>query len=286
MRPTLTIALVLSSLAFGQAPKRLEFEVATVRPSGPVQTNGAQTPAAAQVDPSQIRLTYLTMRDFITRAYRVRAYQVDGPDWIASERYDISAKVPAGATTAQVPEMLQALLEDCFGLKIHRSQKQFTVYTLERNKKPFTMTEVEPRDSSSGVTGVAPRAGNGLSLNTARGGLFTFADNKMEGKGVSMDVLSNQLTGMMGMPIVNSTGLTAFYDFSLDVNEEDFSVMMARTAMTRGVAYPPELALELAAATTPSFIAALDKMGLKLEKGQSPLEVVVIDNLKKIPTEN
>jgi uncharacterized protein (TIGR03435 family) len=286
MRLPLTLALLLSSLAFAQAPKRLEFEVATVRPSGDVQTNGAQTPAAAQLDPSQIRLTYLTMRDFITRAYRVRAFQVEGPEWIASERYDISAKIPAGATTAQVPEMLQALLEDRFGLKAHRSQKQFTVYKLERNAKPFTMKEVEPRDSGSGAVGVAPRAGNGLSLNTARGGLFTFADGRMEGKGVSMDVLSNQLSGMMGQPTVNTTGLTAFYDFQLDVNEEDFSVMMARTAITRGVAYPPELMVELNAATTPSFISALDKMGLKLEKGQSPLETVVIDNLKKIPTEN
>lgn len=219
----------MASYVFGQAPPRLEFEVATVRPSGPVQTNGAQTPAAAQLDPSQVRLTYLTMRDFITRAYRVRAFQVEGPDWIVSERYDISAKIPAGATTAQVPEMLQALLEERFGLKARRTQKEFTVYTLERGKKPFAMKQVEQR-AGSGAVGVAPGSGNGLSLNTAGGGLFTFANNVMEGKGVSMDVLSNQLGNLMGLPTINRTGLDGFYDFRLDVSEEDFGIMMIRAA--------------------------------------------------------
>lgn len=122
--------LFLAPLVFSQTPKRLEFEVASVRPSAPNQGKGAQTPAAAQQDPSRIRLTYLNMQDFIVRAYGVKGYQVIGPDWLTTERFDISATLPAGATAADVPAMLQSLLEDRFGLKVHKSQKEFAVYML------------------------------------------------------------------------------------------------------------------------------------------------------------
>ena len=47
--------------------------------------------------------------------------------------------------------MLQALLEDRFGLKTHRSQKEFSVYVLERGKRPFTLTEVQPTDEPEGI---------------------------------------------------------------------------------------------------------------------------------------
>jgi hypothetical protein len=64
----------------------------------------------------------------------VKAYQVVGLDWTMTERYDIIAALPEGATTAQLPEMFLALLEDRFGFKAHKSQKEFSVYTLERGE--------------------------------------------------------------------------------------------------------------------------------------------------------
>jgi len=283
----LTLALLLAPLAFPQTPKRLEFEVASVRLSVPNQGNGAQTPAAARVDPLQVRLTYLTMRDFITRAYAVKAYQVIGPEWITTDRFDIVATLPEGATQAQVPAMLQSLLQDRFGLKFHKSQKEFDVYTLGRSKRPLTLTEVPPRDTGGAtVTGVAPRPGNGVSLNTARGGLFTFADNKLEGKALSMDVLANQLSGFMGIPTTNRTDLPGFYDIHLELDDEDFTTMMMRAAANRGVQYPPEVLAELAATPNASFHGAMDKVGLKLEKGKAPLEVLNIEELKQKPTDN
>jgi uncharacterized protein (TIGR03435 family) len=283
----LTLALLLTPLVFAQAPKRLEFEVASVRPSVPNQGNGAQTPAAARVDPSQIRLTYFTMRDFITRAYAVKAYQVVGPEWIMTDRFDIVATLPEGATQAQVPAMLQSLLEDRFGLKFHKSQKEFEVYTLGRSKRPLTLTEVPPRDTGGAeVIGVAPRPGNGVALNTARGGLFIFADNKLEGKGLSMDVLANNLASFVGFPTINRTDMTGFYDIQLELDEEDFGSMMARAAANRGVQLPPEVAAQLAGMSNPSFHGALDKVGLKLEKGKAPMEVLNIDELRQRPTEN
>jgi len=286
----LTLALLLTPLVFSQTPKRLQFEVASVHPVATLVGAGAQTPANAQVNPRQVRLTYLTMRDFITRAYRVRAYQVIGPEWIASERYDINATLPEGATTAQVPEMLQSLLEDRFGLKVHQSQKEFTVYTLNRNKRPFTLTEVQPRDSNNQVvtTGVnqANASRGGLALNLARGGLLVFADNKFDGKGMNMDMLANNMFLFLGLPTVNNTDVKGFYDIQIGVTPEDFNLMMAKAAVTRGVPYSVEELAEINASTPQSFLDGLDKVGLKVEKGKAPLEVLNIDELKKTPTEN
>ena len=278
--------LVFSQAPNSQAPKRLEFEVASVRPSVPDQGVGAQTPAAARLDPSRIRLTYLTMQDFIVRAYAVKAYQVIGPEWLRTERFDIVATLPEGATTEQVPAMLQSLLEDRFGLKVHKSQKEFAVYVLGRSKRPFTLTEVPPRDAGANVTGVAPRPGQGVSLNVARGGLFTLADNKLEGKGMSMEVLANTLTPFIGLPTVDGTDIQGFYDIHLDLAPEDYRSMMMRAAASRGVSYPPDVLAELAGMSNDSFLGALDRVGLKLEKSKRPLEVINIDEAKKTPTQN
>lgn len=278
--------LFLAPLVFSQTPKRVEFEVASVRPSAPNQGKGAQTPAAAQLDPSQIRLTYLTMQDFIVRAYGVKPYQVIGPDWLTTERFDISATLPAGATVAEVPAMLQSLLEDRFGLKVHKSQKEFAVYVLRRSKRPFTLTEVEPRSPDSNVTGVVPRPGNGVALGLARGALFTLTDNKLEGKGMSMEMFANTLTPFIGLPTVNGTDIGGFYDLQFDLAPEDFRSMMMRAAAARGVSYPPQVLAELESMSNITFLGSLDKVGLKLEKGKAPLEVINIDEVKRTPSEN
>jgi uncharacterized protein (TIGR03435 family) len=280
------IALLFAPLVFSQTAKRVEFEVASVRNAAPNQGKGAQTPASTQLDSSQIRLTYLTMQDLIVRAYGVKAYQIVGPDWFNMERYDLSATLPAGATVAQVPAMLQSLLDDRFGLKLHKSEKEFSVYILERGKRPLALTEVEPRSPDSNVTGVVPRPNNGVALALPRGAIFTFSENKLDSKGMTMDMLANQLTPFIGLPTLNRTDLKGFYDFKFDVAPEDFSSMMVRAAAARGVPYPPELLAQLQSMTNGSLLNGLDKLGLKLEKGKAPLEVLIIDDIKKTPSEN
>jgi uncharacterized protein (TIGR03435 family) len=71
------------------------------------------------------------LKNYISRAYRVKVLQITGPDWLGGERFDIAAKLPDGATPAQIPEMLQGLLEERFHLTIHREMKESPVYALE-----------------------------------------------------------------------------------------------------------------------------------------------------------
>lgn len=281
----LALVLLLVPVLFAQAPKRLEFEVASVRPSGPLVAT-PQTNAAAQLSPQQIRLTYLPLRDLVQRAYEVKAYQVVGPEWTIMDRYDINATLPEGATQADVPAMLRSLLEDRFGLKAHTSQKEFAVYTLERGKRPFTLTKVEPRDTGVNATGVVPRAAGGVSLQLARGAMLIFADNKFEGKGMNMEILSNSMSQFLNQPAINRTGIDGFYDLSLPVQPEDFQIMMATAASKRGVSPDAQTLAYLQSLTPSSFIDALEKVGLKLEKGKAMLDVINIDAANRTPTEN
>src|SRR5438270_7214723 len=115
---------LLAAAAFGQTPARAEFEVASIRQSPPIT---AEVKVGVHIDGAQVSVTYFSLKDLIQTAYKLKNYQVVAPDWVASERFDIAAKLPAGANRDQVPDMLQSLLEDRFKMKVHRDSKEFPV---------------------------------------------------------------------------------------------------------------------------------------------------------------
>src|SRR5260370_3342594 len=115
-------AILWSAAAFAQtSPPRLEFEVASIKPSAaPV---AGRLAAGVKVDGAQVHGSFLALKDYIRSAYKVKDYQISGPSWLGSERFEIDAKLPAGATREQVPEMMQTLLAERFELKTHRETK-------------------------------------------------------------------------------------------------------------------------------------------------------------------
>jgi uncharacterized protein (TIGR03435 family) len=135
------MGLLAGTTALAQAPEpKLEFEVASVKPFSVSQTDAPVT-LGARIDGAQARLIGLTMRDLLAMAYRVKIYQLSGPDWITSERYDINAKMPAGVSPDKLPEMTQSLLGDRFGLKVHREKKEMPVYVLLMGKLPLRLKD-------------------------------------------------------------------------------------------------------------------------------------------------
>lgn len=114
--------LLGATVGVAQNPTRPGFEVASVRPSpagGPPQ--GVM--AGLRIDGAQVRTTFLTLKDYIGMAYRLKLYQISGPDWVGTDRFDVAATLPDGSLPAQVPEMMQTLLEERFQLKFHRESK-------------------------------------------------------------------------------------------------------------------------------------------------------------------
>ena len=71
-------------------------------------------------DPGRYTTSNMTLKGLLVSAYDVKAYQITGPAWIETERYDIVAKVPAGATKEQFRVMLQNLLAERFKIELHR----------------------------------------------------------------------------------------------------------------------------------------------------------------------
>src|SRR5690348_17227861 len=108
------VAVAVAGLPLAaQAPARKpSFEVGSVRPINPNDSVFVEMSA----DRSIVRYRNLALRDAIRGAYKVRDFQIVGPDWMSGVRFEVNAKPPAGATTDQIPEMFQTLLEERFKL--------------------------------------------------------------------------------------------------------------------------------------------------------------------------
>jgi uncharacterized protein (TIGR03435 family) len=266
---------------------RPEFEVATIRPSAQGLEDGAT--AGVRIDGAQFRAATLTLKDYIGTAYRVKLYQISGPDWIGSDRFDISATLPPGTTT-QIPEMMQHLLEDRFQLKIHRDKKDFPVYVLEVAKGGLKMQANAPdpnaEDAKAPLTISGSGSAQGISVNLGRGSSYAFANNKFEAKRVTMATLAEILERFVDRPIVDLTDLKGSYDFALDITDEDYRVMLIRAGVNSGVSLPPQALRLLDGASTASLFDAMQKVGLKLDARKAPLDVVVVDDARKTPTDN
>src|ERR1017187_3110902 len=129
------LCVVAPIVSFGQAAEgKLAFEVASVKPAAPptglavmlFQMRGG--PGTA--DPGQISYTNVPMRALLLRAYGLKPPQLSGPNWLENTKYDIVAKIPAGATREQVNVMVQNLLVERFGLAAHHETRDLPGYEM------------------------------------------------------------------------------------------------------------------------------------------------------------
>src|SRR5262249_4874450 len=111
--------------AFAQvADPMTQFEVASVKPSvppagrGPMRVGGTGGPGSK--DPTRIQYENMSVTNLIVLAYDLKRYQYSGPSWLESERFDVTAKIPEGATREQFRVMMQNLLAERFKMVVHR----------------------------------------------------------------------------------------------------------------------------------------------------------------------
>lgn len=261
--------------------------MASIKPSAQ-PTGYGQVSVGIHIDGSQIRCNYFALKDYIAMAYDLKSHQVVGPDWIASERFDISAKLPEGAKRNQVGDMLRALLEDRFQLKFHKDSKEFPVYALIPGKNGSKLKEALPiEDAPGGAVNVSASGGrDGVFVDLGGGASYGFANNKFTAKKMSMPQFTDTLTRFMDRPVVDLTGLKGIYDFGLDLSAEDYNAMHIRSAIAAGVNLPPQALRALDFGTDDSLFAAIDALGLKMERRRSPLSVIVVDHVERSPSGN
>ena len=185
---------------------------------------------------------------------------------MASERYDVSAKLPDGAGREQVLAMLQSMLEDRFQLKSHRASKDFSVYALTVAKGGLKMKESpaeddgKPADSTN--VEVSAGAGSATTVNLGNGSSLTFGENRLEGTKLMMGPLADQLARFLDRPVVDATDLKGRYDFALEFQPEEFLVMRIRTALSAGVQMPPQAMKLLENASDAPVLSAVQTPGV------------------------
>ena len=318
MRFSLLLAL-LAVRSFAQSPV---FEVATIKPAPPLNPQmimAGKMRIGMKVETSRVEIGFSSLRDLIMLAYEVKPFQVSGPEWITAERWEIVAKMPEGATRAQVPAMLRALLEERFKLKVHRESKEQNVYALEQGKGGHKLKEAAPVSATAAVeppedknaisinagdqTVRVVRNGNGpggaqISVAGGRGGAakMSVQDGQMhmEQERTTMQDFVGMLSPMLDRPVVDHTELMGFWQVSMDLAMQDMMQMAKGAGIMAG---GPGGAMgigagssagSLASADPPggSIFSSIEKLGLKLTKTRAPIDLVVVDSAEKKPTEN
>jgi uncharacterized protein (TIGR03435 family) len=280
-------ACVLLSVAVA-AQSPAQFEVASVRSSSdqPNQVN-----VGLRITGTQVRVSYLSLKDYIAMAYNLRPNQIVAPDWTAQQRYDIVATIPAGVSMTQVPEMLQSLLADRFKLMIHRETKEFPVYALTVGKNGPKISPLPPAattdpDKPPAVNVAASGSGNGVAVDLGGGSSFSLGNNKLEARRMTMAQFADVLTRFVDRPVIDMTQLTGQYDLTLDIAPEDYTAILVRSAVNQGVSLPSQALRVLETASGNPIGPPLQQLGFALDARRAPLDVIVVDSSLKTPTEN
>ena len=101
-----------------------------------------------------------------------------------------------------------------------------------------------------------------------------------------MVAFCDTLARFMDKPVVDMTELKGTYDITLNFTPEDYTAMLIRSAISAGVALPPQALKALEYSSGDSLASGLQLVGLKLDSRKAPLPVLVVDKIEKTPTAN
>jgi uncharacterized protein (TIGR03435 family) len=322
------LLLFIACSSFAQTASGPAFEVASIKPSSldmaklAAQVRAGETPMiGAHINQSQATYTFMTLKELIVNAYEVKPPQVAGPDWLSeggAQRFDIVAKLPDGATPAQAPQMLQALLAERFKLVVHRDTREQSLMALvvgsggPKLKETTTeeLQDIDPNvplkpgerqmDTPQGPVRMTVNPTGGATVNMGKRGIWTQAMQPgpppslhLEGKGVTMSAFADMLSQMTAMTgrgstqIIDMTGLKGNYVVAIDFSMADL-LAIAQAAGVPMPNAPPQPGGSTSAPDPGSSSAfeAVKALGLKLESRKAPQEQLIIDKVEKMPTAN
>jgi uncharacterized protein (TIGR03435 family) len=245
------------------------FEVASVKPS--TSTGGRVT---MNRDPERISYTNIMLRRVLLAAYDVKNYQLLGPEWLDTARFDITARIPEGATEEQFQAMLRDLLVTRFKMTIHRESKELPIYALLIAKNGAKLNKITPKPQEAAPAGdeqlAAMQKDEGkdgfpvLTLPTAALVIETRNGKaRITAREAPLAKLADLLSGQLGRPVFDLTGLAGNFSFVLYFTPESGD------------------------SSEPFLFAALQRqLGLKLEARKGPVELLVVDHAERIPTAN
>jgi uncharacterized protein (TIGR03435 family) len=276
MRNAALISLLIAGFGFGQG---LSFEVASIKPAPPIDPQavlaGGKMHVGMQVDDARVDIGHAIPFTLIMQAFDLKMHQVQGPDWMLNnpQAFDILATLPAGAKPSQVPEMLQNLLKDRFGLKYHMVKQEKDVYALVVGKPPLKLEQVEieeakpadqlapPPEPPKGAQ-VIQIPGAGQATVTPAGGFEMKMRPQAAVKGIgnirmtmdapkpgsnpmdmkmtmemeaTMDGFAGQLSSLLDKPVVDMTELKGGYKVPLEMGLMDLMAVAQKLGGAMGM---------------------------------------------------
>ena len=272
MRSAVSLALMA---AWAWTASAQEFEVVSVKPSKSL-SNGSSTHS----NQGRYTATNASLRNLIVEAYGLRDYQVEGPEWLRSERYDIAATFPEALPRdrekyrAGLQAMLQKMMLDRFKLQTHREEKTMAVYGLVVGKCTANALCTSGKCTANAL---CTSGKNGIKMKEVPDGDShnqNSNDTHYQGMSVNMAAFATFLSRRMERPVLDMTGLTGYYDFTLDWVPETAPDGDGKTDLGANPSGPT------------LTMALQDQLGLKLEARKAPIEILVVDHAERAPTEN
>ncbi|HJZ99505.1 MAG TPA: TIGR03435 family protein [Candidatus Solibacter sp.] len=250
-----------------------EFEVVSVKPSQANTNRFTMAGGPGTNNPGRIVYTNVMLKRVLLAAYDLAAYQITGPDWLDTQRYDIAATIPGGTTKEQFQVMLRNLLASRFQMASHGESREIPIYALLPAKGGVKVRGV-PAGQSAPQTGELPIARGigkdglpdvtlpipGQVIDTVNG------RSRLLVKDMPLTKLAEFLTGRMDKPVIDKTGLPGVFTYALYFRPDNVN---ADDAVDPGIA-----------------IAIQEQLGLRMEATRSAVEFLVIDHVEKTPIGN
>ena len=248
--------LVFIGLAAFAAPNPPAFDVASVKPNQIGSAGGEKSEREnITVSPEGVIMRNVSLRSCLRWAYDVRDFQITGPGWLATEKYDIAAKTAPATSNGQLRLMMQTLLGDRFKLALRRETKDLPVYALVVGKNGPKFHESAAGDVKS-------------SMRPSGGGL--------EFRHYSMTEFADQLAARplkVDRPVFDKTELTGAFDFTLRLADNMAELKRTLEGMEQGEGQAISTVIQ-------------EQLGLKLQPQKGPVEVLVVEHAEKVPSEN
>jgi uncharacterized protein (TIGR03435 family) len=302
------LGLIACCGAYGQTPDpAVTFEVASVKPSPPPEASQPGVRVARRIGCNggpgtqslgQLTCVNATVVNMVSYAFGLKPYQLATANR-GEATFDVTAKIPAGATKEQVRVMMQNLLIERFKLTYHYEKKEGQVYDLIVGKSGLKMKEAAPEapPPADGATPPAvPQPGKmtmgpdgfpamQVRRNSSSMMMMSNGGRRMMSTDATIDQIVGILSNELGRPVYDATGLKGKYDFILTFTGD---VPAGRGSASVSVsvdggaapAAPPE-------SDAPTIFAAVqEQLGLKLEQKKGTVDLFVIDHVEKSPSEN
>lgn len=315
VQPLAGAVLAGALLAFcnAQQAPHPQFEVASVKPTGidPGQVGqlamSGRIKMGPQIHGNTAEYRFMTLRQLVAEAYQVMPFQIVCPAWFMEDRFDILARMPAGARAEDARLMLQSLLAERFKLALHREPREQAVAGLIVSEGRLQLKKSPPRarPSAGDRADERPEKKPQPAANPKQAGPFggmmgnvavTFTVNeaassvRFDARWITMADLARFLMNFGaggGRPVLDMTGVKGEYDIVLDIPLSMFGLNASGERTAGGSNAPSPSPAEAASDPGAStVIRSLRNYGLDLRNTKAPVEHLIADRAERKPIEN